>query len=104
MTSNTPRYTCGGCDETWTPLNACHCSACHRTFGGISGFDSHRRGGQCKLPAAFTQDDQGIWRRPDTRPDSLQRSRSATPSLSNGSDIPGHQMSLPGLPEPVPSL
>ena len=33
------RIGCGGCDNRWTGLRACHCSACHRTFTGIRGFD-----------------------------------------------------------------
>ena len=35
--------TCGGCDTTWTALNAAHCSACHQTFSGVHLFDRHRR-------------------------------------------------------------
>lgn len=33
---------CGGCENTWTALGACHCSVCHRTFVGLSAFDAHR--------------------------------------------------------------
>ena len=32
-----------------TPAQA-HCGACHVTFGGIRGFDVHRRGGVCASP------------------------------------------------------
>lgn len=46
-----------------SPTNA-HCSACHRTFGGITGFDRHRRGGQCLSPLTLDMhaDHNGIWR------------------------------------------
>lgn len=46
-----------------------HCgSGCHRTFGSVSGFDRHRRAGQCLDPSTFTGhaamhlDRNGIWR------------------------------------------
>lgn len=35
-----------------TPAQA-HCSLCHITFGGIRGFDIHRRGGTCSDPSTF---------------------------------------------------
>lgn len=46
-----------------SPTNA-HCSACHTTFGGITGFDRHRRGGQCHDPALLEmhRDSRGVWR------------------------------------------
>jgi hypothetical protein len=51
-----------------TPSQA-HCgSGCHQTFGGVTGFDAHRRAGRCLDPATITKDggmhlDQnGIWR------------------------------------------
>lgn len=45
-----------------TPFQA-HCSLCHLTFGGITGFDLHRRGGQCSHPSTFdyVERDQ-VWR------------------------------------------
>jgi len=42
---------CGGCDNQWTGLRACHCGACHVTFTGVRGFDIHRRGSRCHDPA-----------------------------------------------------
>lgn len=30
-----------------------HCGACHRTFGGVSGFDRHRVEGRCVDPAGL---------------------------------------------------
>lgn len=48
-----------------TPAQA-HCPTCHRTFGGASGFDDHRRHGFCLNPAGLgmvLQDDQ-VWRTP----------------------------------------
>jgi hypothetical protein len=47
-----------------TPSQA-HCSVCHETFGSVSGFDRHRRGGQCLDPTEITgihRTDTGIWR------------------------------------------
>lgn len=48
-----------------SPSNA-HCAAdgCHRTFGGITGFDRHRRGGECLDPAGLGMhpDRRGVWR------------------------------------------
>lgn len=41
---------CRACGERWKSKRLCHCTACHRNFGGISGFDAHRRGGQCLDP------------------------------------------------------
>lgn len=46
----------------------CGSESCHRTFGGVSGFDAHRRGGRCIDPATITKDGgmhldaNGIWR------------------------------------------
>lgn len=41
-----------------------HCGACHRTFGGVYGFDSHRNHGQCLDPATLGMVETGrIWRR-----------------------------------------
>lgn len=64
-------YRCGGCPNTWTGLAMAHCSACHRTFSGVSGFDQHRLRGVCVNPAerGLVLDQQvGVWRSPDARP------------------------------------
>lgn len=56
---------CDGC-RTVTPAQA-HCSVCHRTFGSVSGFDRHRRNGECIDPTTVglvARD--GVWRRPAT--------------------------------------
>lgn len=40
-----------GCE--WTGRGACHCSACHQTFTGLTAFDKHRAGvgdGPCRTP------------------------------------------------------
>lgn len=55
-----------GCEDACTrptPAQA-HCGACHVTFGGIRGFDVHRRGGQCAAPdqVGLAQDARGVWR------------------------------------------
>lgn len=46
-----------------------HCTSCHRTFGGVKGFDEHRKDGQCLDPATrrMTEVD-GIWRRDVGKP------------------------------------
>lgn len=42
-----------------------HCKVCHRTFGGVSGFDQHRRAGGCLPPAELGHSNRrGVWRRP----------------------------------------
>lgn len=52
-----------------SPSNA-HCGACHHTFGSVTGFDRHRRGGECLDPSALSmhQDHRGVWRMDGTRP------------------------------------
>ena len=46
-----------------SPTNA-HCGACHRTFGSVTGFDRHRRNGECVDPATLPMhtDARGVWR------------------------------------------
>lgn len=47
-----------------TPSQA-HCGACHRTFGGVHGFDAHRRRGECVNPATLGMvETRRVWRRP----------------------------------------
>ena len=50
MTANSRSETyglgsCGGCDNRWSGVSRAHCAACHRTFGGATLFDAHRRDG-----------------------------------------------------------
>jgi len=50
-----------------------HCGTCHTTFGGVTGFDRHRRNGQCLDPATLGfMPRAGIWRAPQT-PDQAVR-------------------------------
>jgi len=35
---------CGRCPNRWGGLKTAHCSACHRTFTGLTAFDKHREG------------------------------------------------------------
>lgn len=57
------------CDDTCTrptPSQA-HCAAgsCHKTFGGVGGFDKHRRDGSCLDPATLGMVEiKGVWRTP----------------------------------------
>jgi hypothetical protein len=42
-----------------------HCPTCHRTFGGVWGFDRHRRHGACLNPNPIGFEEiNGIWRSP----------------------------------------
>jgi len=41
------------CGLVWTSLTECHCAKCHRHFGGVAGFDMHRKGGECVDPATL---------------------------------------------------
>jgi hypothetical protein len=55
------------CDRacgTPTPAQA-HCPTCHRTFGGVTGFDAHRSHGKCRNPLTmgYVERDR-VWRRP----------------------------------------
>lgn len=43
-------HRCGSCPRTWNSYVECHCSACHRQFTGITTFDMHRSGGECRKP------------------------------------------------------
>lgn len=44
-----------------------HCPTCHRTFGGVTGFDAHRKDGDCVDPTDFGMVERdGVWRTPMT--------------------------------------
>lgn len=61
----TQSIVCGGCPARWTGLTTAHCAGCHRTFGGIAGFDAHRVRGACTDPRAHGMTDvAGTWQRP----------------------------------------
>lgn len=72
----------GGGDRVSACLDTCrrpspaqaHCkSGCHRTFGGVGGFDRHRRDGQCLDPATLGYVERdGIWRLPLTEEDAAR--------------------------------
>lgn len=77
------KITCGGCDNTWTGLSFCHCSAapvsspCHRTFSSLTMFDRHRVGGRCADPADWGSDARlvdGVWRGPEWDAATFKRS------------------------------
>lgn len=59
-------YGCARCAARWTGLTPCHCSSCHLTFGGVRGFDRHRKAGSCLDPASLGLElsDTGIWMQP----------------------------------------
>lgn len=56
--------TCKPTCRTPTPTQA-HCPTCHNTFGGVTGFDAHRRNGVCAIPPTYREID-GLWRLPMT--------------------------------------
>src|SRR5882672_4649620 len=41
------------CGARWSGALTSHCSACHRTFGGVGSFDRHRRDGACLDPVTI---------------------------------------------------
>lgn len=56
------RRRCGPQCRRPSPAQA-HCTVCHATFGGVVGFDRHRRGGVCLDPARLGMVNRdGIWR------------------------------------------
>jgi hypothetical protein len=66
-----PTHGCNRCEARWYGFNMAHCSVCHRTFGGVGGFDKHRAGnkggtqvqGECADPAdiGLALNDRGTW-------------------------------------------
>jgi hypothetical protein len=65
--------TCG-CGARWTGRRTAHCAACHRTFGGVGGFDRHRRGGACLEPADVGLELRGgVFRGPELTVEMLER-------------------------------
>lgn len=78
-----------------------HCAAgnCHRTFGSVSAFDRHRRGGECLHPEEVgLQERNGVWRAPlDERqrarlaalkPDAQSASRCTPQTAETGPGVP----------------
>lgn len=60
------RITHGACGKSWQGgERSGHCSGCHRTFYGLTTFDRHRKGGECRypgdLPGPWWVDDDGQW-------------------------------------------
>lgn len=43
-----PPHQCSGCNNRWSGHNTAHCSACHLTFGGVQGFDTHHFKDRCR--------------------------------------------------------
>jgi len=56
------------CSERWTSKSLAHCTACHRTFGGVGGFDKHRDNGRCIDPMELGMEiKERTWVRKDTK-------------------------------------
>lgn len=59
------------CGAMWTTTRAAHCAACHRTFGGVRGFERHRKNFTCVDPSTvglvLIEQDHGdpLWCRQD---------------------------------------
>lgn len=63
---------CPRCPRKWYGLSEAHCATCHEHFGSMSGFDKHRKGGECLLPAerglvAAERRGGPTWVQPDRR-------------------------------------
>jgi hypothetical protein len=55
--------------RTPAPTQA-HCGSCHATFGGVYGFDRHRRDGHCVAPETVGMKlRDGVWRMPISQAD-----------------------------------
>lgn len=81
-----------------TPAQA-HCAAdgCHRTFGGVSGFDRHRRDGRCLDPAPLGYTEiRGIWRQP-LDDDARSRLWPAPQAAEQGLPVPASTPSRSGV-------
>jgi hypothetical protein len=63
------------CGARWTGRRTAHCGACHRTFGGVGGFDAHRRGGRgCLEPTTVGLElRNGAFRGPQLDVETLER-------------------------------
>ena len=38
------------CGRRWTGFDTAHCVSCHATFTSVTGFDKHRKDGECINP------------------------------------------------------
>jgi hypothetical protein len=56
-------YSCSRCDTEWRDIRYAHCGGCHRTFGGVTGFDHHRAHGGCSDPdpVQYSKRDDGVF-------------------------------------------
>jgi hypothetical protein len=58
------------------------CGTCRRIFGGVTGFDRHRRNGLCVDPVTFGYVERGgVWRKPTDGP-AIERRRAARPAAA----------------------
>lgn len=90
------RFTCGGCDESWTGWGRAHCAApgCHRTFNTVVLFDRHRNHTvdppRCVDPAELGMRlIKGIWFGKELSDEQKAKLRALkTPSTESESPVP----------------
>jgi hypothetical protein len=72
MERNAPQGTrCTGLGCVVPTASQAHCTVCHSTFGGVTGFDKHRKDGWCLNPVTLKMalNDRGVWRTVPTEAD-----------------------------------
>ena len=81
----------------WTGFNRCLCFACRELFGGVTGFERHRRDGGCVDPASagLRKNDSGYWVRPKPQIQ-LGQLGSRPPVLADGSGVEGLATGMQG--------
>jgi hypothetical protein len=69
MPNSTPPIVCRDCRASWYGGAMAHCATCHKTFGGVTGFDEHRKNGHCVIPEGMQEVRPGVWGRPGPKDD-----------------------------------
>lgn len=82
-----------------------HCSVCHVTWSGITGFDRHRIDDQCRTPAeiGYVDDGRGVFRAPMTDERRQQLAALRTNADSRRGATPGTAETGPEVPRPTPA-
>lgn len=74
------RHGCGRCGSRWAGLSAAHCGSCHSTFSSVTGFDRHRKGGECVEPVSVglvwkERPGYAVWAQPGGGEEAVRRLR-----------------------------